>query len=260
MEKKILFACDLDNTLLISHRHRQPDDICVEHLQGKEQSFMSVKAIELLRKVRQKVQFVPVTTRSLEQYQRIVWPEGCEPELAVAANGAVLLRKGTIDDAWAQQSETVIDPWREELQAQYGRYYEVEDYLRCRIVDDSYLFLCCAEDRDADRLAAECQKHTNLQVAFSGRKIYFFPPGLDKGQALIRLKSCLNCDIAYAAGDSSIDVPMLEKADQSFVASDLHELAGDRILMQPPGTIFSEWLLEGLLTERSFGSNAGVLR
>lgn len=252
MAKKILFACDLDNTLLISHRHRQPGDICVEHVQGKEQSFMTVKAIELLRRVQKQVQFVPVTTRSLEQYQRIAWPEDCESELAVTTNGAVLLRRGTIDEVWAQQSENVIAPWREELQAQCVRYSEDMDYLRCRIVDDSYLFLCCTENGDAGRLAAECQKHTNLQVVFSGRKIYFFPWGLDKGQALIRLKTYLGCSIAYAAGDSSIDVPMLEKVDRAFAVSDLHELGGDRILLHPPGTIFSEWLLEGLLTECRF--------
>ena len=33
----ILFASDLDNTLLFSHRHRQPEDRCVERLNGAEQ-------------------------------------------------------------------------------------------------------------------------------------------------------------------------------------------------------------------------------
>ena len=37
----ILFASDLDNTLLFSHRHRQPEDRCVERLNGAEQGFVT---------------------------------------------------------------------------------------------------------------------------------------------------------------------------------------------------------------------------
>lgn len=37
----ILFASDLDNTLLFSHRHRQPEDRCVERLNGAEQGFFT---------------------------------------------------------------------------------------------------------------------------------------------------------------------------------------------------------------------------
>ena len=34
---KMLFASDLDNTLLFSRRHSRPGDVCVEMLDGKEQ-------------------------------------------------------------------------------------------------------------------------------------------------------------------------------------------------------------------------------
>ena len=33
----ILFASDLDNTLLFSHQHAQAGDVCVEYLDGKAQ-------------------------------------------------------------------------------------------------------------------------------------------------------------------------------------------------------------------------------
>ena len=35
----ILFASDLDNTLLFSHQHAQAGDVCVEYLDGKAQGF-----------------------------------------------------------------------------------------------------------------------------------------------------------------------------------------------------------------------------
>ena len=41
----ILFASDLDNTLLFSHRHRQPGDRCVELLNGAEQGFLDRKSV-----------------------------------------------------------------------------------------------------------------------------------------------------------------------------------------------------------------------
>ena len=72
---KILFASDLDNTLLFSWRHKTDSDQCVEHLDGKEQGFCTQQSLELLASVCEQAQFVPVTTRSVAQYQRIAWPE-----------------------------------------------------------------------------------------------------------------------------------------------------------------------------------------
>ena len=37
--RKILFTCDLDNTLLHSYKHRQDGDVCIEILKEKEQGF-----------------------------------------------------------------------------------------------------------------------------------------------------------------------------------------------------------------------------
>ena len=74
--KKILFACDLDNTLIHSWKHKREGDICVEWLNGNEQGYIAEDTCEMLRKVMSLVEFVPVTTRSVAQYQRIMWPEG----------------------------------------------------------------------------------------------------------------------------------------------------------------------------------------
>ena len=73
--KRILFASDLDNTLLFSYQYRQAEDKCVEYLDGREQGFFTRRTLELLPLVERKTRFVPVTTRSVAQYQRIRWPE-----------------------------------------------------------------------------------------------------------------------------------------------------------------------------------------
>ena len=59
----ILFASDLDNTLLFSHRHRQPEDRCVERLNGAEQGFFTRETPDLLPQVVQRVHLLPIPTR-----------------------------------------------------------------------------------------------------------------------------------------------------------------------------------------------------
>lgn len=247
MNEKILFASDLDNTLLVSHRCRQDSDICVELNQGKEQSFMTKRAIGLLREINRQIGFVPITTRSLEQYRRIEWPEGCEPEMAVVANGAILLRRNEIDGKWSNQIKPVVDAVFYELKSQYERHLSLKDYISCRIVDDSYVFLYCDEEADVAACVDECRRHTTLKVEHLGRKIYFFPAGLGKGEALIRLKECLRSSYIYAAGDSPIDVSMLRIADMAFAENGLREEVGTNCQVQPEGVCFSEWLLEKIL-------------
>ncbi len=246
MKKRMLFASDLDNTLMISHRNMQDGDICVEWNQGKAQSFMTSRTIELLREINKLVDFVPITTRSLEQYCRIEWPEGCEPKLAVVANGAILLRQGEFDEDWSRQTRPVVDICRGELQTQYAKQSSSKGYISCRIVDDSYLFLYCDEETDAGACADESRRQTWLQVEYQGRKIYFFPPGLDKGAALRRLREYLGSCYIYAAGDSRIDVPMLEAAGMAFAERGLQGVVGGNCQVQPEGTVFSEWMLEKL--------------
>ena len=36
--KKVILACDLDNTLIHSYKHKKDDDICIEFIKEKEQA------------------------------------------------------------------------------------------------------------------------------------------------------------------------------------------------------------------------------
>ena len=214
-----LFACDLDNTLIHSYKHRTDDDICIEIYNGREQSFISSRAVELLKEVVKEVLFIPVTTRSIEQYQRIQWIEGTKPEYAVVSNGANLIHNGNIDKNWRHNINYHIQPYEDELQEQKEELSRDKNFSICRIVDDSFLFLKCSGAADVESISTELQEKTNLIVQNSGRKIYLFPPKLNKGEALIRLKKLFNPDKVFCAGDSVIDVPMLNLADVAFIQS-----------------------------------------
>ena len=226
-----LFACDLDNTLIHSYKHKTDGDICIEIYNGREQSFISSRVAELLREVVKKVLFVPVTTRSIEQYQRIQWIKGTEPEYAVVSNGANLIHDDDIDFKWkAYFFNEHIQPYTDELNQQQILLSQNPNFTICRIVDGSFLFLKCSDTIDVENVSTEIQEQTNLTVQHSGRKIYLFPPKLNKGKALLRLKKLFNPDKVFCAGDSIIDMPMLNLADIAFVPNVLIDIMnGDQI-------------------------------
>ena len=234
--KDIVFASDLDNTLLYSRSHKREGDVCVEHIKGEAHGFMTPLAIERLREVSQKVQLIPVTTRSIEQYRRIEWPEGTAPEYAVTTNGAVLLHGGEVDAAWREARCHALS-------------LGDAAFIRCRIVDDAYLFVYCADGVDAQAQAEKCQKQTSLRVEPSGRKIYFFPPKLTKGAALLELRRRFSPRKVYAAGDTAIDAPLLAAADRAFAAKTLAMEDAAHIRRHTGEGVFAEWLLGEILQE-----------
>ena len=205
---KILFASDLDNTLIHSYKYRRADDICVEHYEGREQSFMSPRTLESLKKFSERNLFIPVTTRSIAQYRRIFWAEDFKPRYAVVTNGAYFLDGERQEDFL----RGVVTPYQDELKRQLAAADE-KFFTIARIVDESFLFLKCRDDIDADKLAF----HTNLTVEHTGKKIYLFPPELNKGAALKLLIKRFSPEMVFSAGDSSIDLPMLQLADVAFV-------------------------------------------
>lgn len=218
---KNLFACDLDNTLIHSYKHKADGDICIEIYNGREQSFISSRAVELLKEITKKILFVPVTTRSIEQYNRIEWLEGTKPKFAVVSNGANLLENGEINSKWRQDFYKFIQPYENELQRQLEKFLQDKNFTVCRIVDESFLFLKCSDDAEIISVAEKIQADTDLIVEYSGRKIYLFPPKLNKGEAILKLKENFEPEKTFAAGDSNIDVPMLNFADVAFANSKL---------------------------------------
>lgn len=210
----ILFFSDLDNTLLYSYRHSRPGDVCVELHKGKQQGFMAQDAIAALRNLPENVILIPVTTRSIEQYARIQWPAVSPPVYAIVCNGATLLENGIPSPEWQNESENLIAPHRIELERMSRLLSEKHRFfIRCRLVGDAYLFVYTRDYVNVNVCADNIRRETSLNVIASGRKIYLFPPCLDKGSAVSRFKRHHPTLAVFAAGDSVIDTPMLQLAD-----------------------------------------------
>lgn len=245
----VVFHSDLDNTLIYSYkRDIGPAKKCVEIYQGREVSFMTDKTRHLLEQVVKQVEFVPTTTRMVEQYERIQFPTGV-PHYALACNGGVLLVDGKRDDAWYRESkELVLDGRSEMIKAIELLEADENRCLDIRWIEEMFVFtksekpeLTCAHLRET--------LDTNLvDVMTTGIKVYVVPKHLDKGTALLRLKKRIHPDYVIAAGDSVFDVPMLAYADLAILPQALeenHVFAGNKIVIEK-GRIYSEGLLEYL--------------
>ncbi len=224
--------------------------MCVEWIGDQEQGFMTPRTMELLVEARAHVELVPVTTRSVEQYKRIIWPAGCVPHYAVVTNGAVLLRDGEIDGAWREASEPSIASYREALLALMPEFADKDKFLRCRMVDDAYMFAYCGHGVSPIDCVCKYKEHSPLNILNSGKKVYFFPPGINKGHAVRRLKALFSPVATVAAGDSAIDVPMLNEADLAIIPTGFQESAIQTPYVRAPeaGLPFSEFVLETVCT------------
>lgn len=215
--KKVLFACDLDNTLLFSRRHAGEGDLCVEYLEGTPQGYLPWETPRALGALMERLLFIPVTSRSVEQYRRIQFPAACRPRYAVAANGGILLSDGEIDRPWREASLEAVRPWREALEAVTAEMGGQPQARRVRVVDQLYGFAACDGPEEALALRETLRGRTPLELAVSGRKLYALPPPVNKGAAVARLKRRFQADALICAGDSAMDIPMLELADLAIV-------------------------------------------
>ena len=218
---KTLLACDLDNTLIYSKKRFHEGYTCVEWIHGEEQAYMSPNTVELLREANRRFTFLPVTSRSIEQYGRICFPEGCRPRYAICTNGSNLLTDGKIDLDWAKETQELIRPWKGELGRMEALLSPMDIFIRCRMVDEGYLFVYCNKDVSPSGTARRIQAETGLNVIASGKKIYLLPPPVNKGDALKRFIAKTAPGRVIASGDGEMDVPMLNVAHMAVCPSGL---------------------------------------
>lgn len=209
----ILFASDLDNTLLFSQKHALAGDVCVEWLNGAPQGYLTGDTPSRLAAIMEKALFVPVTSRSVVQYLRIQFPDCCRPRYAVTTNGAILLENGEIDRQWQAQSQETVQPWQGAMAQLLGSLEALPEAGRFGMVDGMYVFSACDGPEQAQALKSRLEGDTPLTVEVTGRKVYFFPPPLSKGAAIPKLRRRFQAGLVICAGDSPIDGPMLEQGD-----------------------------------------------
>ena len=237
-DSNLLFS-DLDGTLIFSAARKQVGDIVIERKDGREISCITARQSELFPQVRN---IIPVTTRSVEQYRRIAFARfGFLPKYALCANGGVLLVEGEPDAEWSAWSRAIyaeceaeLKRFRELLESDPRRSFEV------RLVDGLFLFTKSAEPAETLRYLGDGER---CEGFFTGEKVYIVSKELNKGAAVKRLAERLGVSEFAAAGDSLMDIPMLNAATTAVFTDNIPEgevMARDKVVRPREG--FSEFV------------------
>lgn len=220
----LLFFSDLDNTLIYSHRTPPPGEIvAVEFLNGHVQSYMTQKTYEFLAKSNE-VLLVPTTTRTTTQYARLADTFnkfGCR--YALVCNGGVLLINNMVDPEWITETKRIAGAelaFLNEAEKKLLTYFP-EHYVHS--VDGIMLYAKTdSPATDADRLSSTVDTR-KISIYYDSRKVYFIPSSINKGNAIRRFLSRISSSWTIAAGDSEMDVPMLNAVDTAILPHSLSE-------------------------------------
>jgi hydroxymethylpyrimidine pyrophosphatase-like HAD family hydrolase len=231
-----LLACDLDQTLIYSRNTFRlllgappPELLTVEHLEGEPLSFLTGRAAAGLRELALRTTFVPVTTRTLEQYRRVQL--GLGGRYAIAANGGHLIVDGRPDPEWEAQVRERLAASGEglaEVRLIAERLAASGSWVRTLRDADGFFLYLVATDRESIPDLRDLEVRllaAGWTLSVQGRKVYLVPAGLTKEAALAEVLRRSGADLLAAAGDSLLDRGMLSLADASVrpAHGELHE-------------------------------------
>lgn len=243
----VVFHADLDNTLIYSYRHEiGRDKRCVEIYEGREISFMTERTVQLLEDMPAHMLFVPTTTRTVEQYNRIQFPIGTPP-YALVCNGGVLLVDGVECEEWYADSRKLVRACQDELgTAEELLARDPDVNFEVRVIRQLFIFTKSAQpEQTLARLRPDLDLDA-VDLFQNGNKVYVVPKQMNKGQAVMRLRERLRADYVIAAGDSRFDIPMLHAADcpiAPYALAQTSSLPRNTHIMNEDG-VFAEYALE----------------
>ncbi len=213
-----IFFTDIDGTILHSAKRERTGDVPAEYKDGAIINLWTEYGAAALPEIKN---IVPVTTRSMEQYKRIVFPGGISPRCALVANGGGLLLDGAPDKEWEEWAFGITKECASEL-SEKERFLESDPCrdFEIRMVDGLFLF---TKSSDPEKTLRGLGEGTLTDSFYTGKKVYVVPKSLNKGAAAARFierftagKRCVIC-----AGDSPMDIPMLNIADTAICPNDI---------------------------------------
>ncbi|MEU8518323.1 HAD family hydrolase [Streptomyces sp. NBC_01216] len=224
-----MVASDLDRTLIYSVAAlalampdaQAPRLLTVEVHESKPLSFMTEDAAALLARLATETVFVPTTTRTRKQYQRIRLP-GPAPRYAICANGGHILVDGACDRDWNDEVvRRLADECAplSEIRAYLTATADLSWVRKHRVAEDLFAYLVVERERlPAEWLErfGEWAGDRGWTVSLQGRKVYAVPKPLTKSAAMREVARRTGATLTLAAGDSLLDADLLSAADRSW--------------------------------------------
>ena len=237
MGRKIIIGVDLDRTLIYSRRFLEMHPITsgskaiLVEKTDKTESYISSDVVIALKKIKNrlkdKLEIVPVTSRSIEEYKRIQIPE-IDFSYAITSAGGVILHNNERNTDWENQIDNLIDLDGMECLMEQLNGMESTDY-KSKVIDGVYVFSKCNNIHTAkEELISIRERNKGFDIQMDKHKIYATNKGVNKGTALVWLSDRLGTNCIMAFGDSMMDMPMLQAADKSFTPT--HNTIGEQIV------------------------------
>ena len=213
----VTLFCDLHNTLIYSHKRtlNTPKRVA-EMLNGKEQSYITERTFDFLSSCNT-VNVVPVTTRTLQQYERVKGTlENFNCRFALILNGAVLIKDGIIDETWLAQSKELAKGASQEMDRAVTLIENSENVL-IRYSDGLFAYATAPYPEMLSQQIKRTVDTSLVKLFFDNRKVYCVPQILSKGNAIKRLLNILESEQTLAVGDSNNDLSMFDNVDIPIV-------------------------------------------
>ncbi|SEK83570.1 HAD family hydrolase [Paenibacillus sp. OK003] len=224
----MIYASDLDQTLIYSRRSMGVSDdasgiIPAEWIRGELSAFMSDKALNRLKDLPEDIIFMPVTTRTVEQYQRIrIFQQDVIPAYAVTSNGGNILIAGEVDQSWNEYVRSQLQQHSAEaveVRQMFGDVLNSDWVAGERLCDGLFFAFVIHRDRmPIEQVTEKIQALESLgwEASIQGRKLYLVPSGVNKRAAVEYVRNQIGNVPIIASGDSLLDRCLLDFADYAI--------------------------------------------
>lgn len=258
----MIFASDLDRTLIYSTafvKDVMKDINVIEYKDEIPLTYIAEAARKKLKFLSERICFIPVTSRSLEQFRRLtLFNEDISNKYAVVANGGIILKDNEIDLEWEKIIHEKMSGilYIGELMNSFKKLLEHENVKSARICDEMFIYIVLYDKQIEDEyivtLSILC-KEAGYEVVKNGRKIYILPYFLNKWEPLKYIMEKEKETLIISAGDSILDLPMLKNSHKGLIPYhgelnlDYGEITNDKenfIITEDMGLYCSEELLE----------------
>lgn len=226
---KVIYASDLDRTIIYSDRfineHKTDAKYTpVEKKDGKVISNLADSVKSELKNVNdsKNVVFIPVTSRSVEEYKRV--DLGFTPKYAIVDNGGTILVDGMPMLVYQSHIQELVAPAIAESAIIMLDIIEHNYILgkEPKLIDNLFLFWKVKDghEEEADVLINELNAtYTKWEFTRQRKKVYGVPVCFSKQVALRWLWGQLGKPYMVVSGDGEMDLPMLTLANKAIIPS-----------------------------------------
>lgn len=243
MKTNLIYASDIDDTLLFPKSVACiPEAELISVTNSNEKPLaLSLRAFEILQKINEMATFIPVTSRSIEQYVRInLFKDEIKPRFAIVTNGATLFVDGVISKEYQEYFLAHVGEkafMYKKIVEQFLAQFPKELVERVRWVDETFCLINVVSDKNEDQdvlsVAQKClPQNSDCSLSLQRKKLYILPDYVNKMRAVDYVVERYGLTLAVAAGDAVMDDAMLKAAHKGIVPAtgELFRVQGKKAL------------------------------